>query len=97
MRSIHLPTKKNETQRSDEQLLRLQDGSEVLETQSFDELIVQLRERHPDEGYERFLRRERDQQAEQQHKSAMNRLARIIAKAVVNTFLNSDGAAGPAG
>ena len=89
-RMIHLPTRKSRSQLPDEQLLQLQDGSEILEAKSFDELVAQLRERYPDAACERFLRSERDHQAEQKHRNALDSLARIYAKAAVDEFLRSE-------
>ncbi len=85
---IHIPRKKNEAQRPREEILRLQDGSAILEATSLDDLAAQLRQKYPDSGYERTLHRERDREAEERRAEAMNQLIRIIAEAVVRDTLN---------
>jgi hypothetical protein len=47
---IHIPRKKNEAQRPREEILRLQDGSAILEAISLDDLAAQLRQKYPDSG-----------------------------------------------
>jgi hypothetical protein len=42
---IHIPRKKKE-------ILRLQDGSTILEAISLDDLAAQLRQKYPDSGYD---------------------------------------------
>jgi hypothetical protein len=85
---IHISRKKNEEQRPREEILRLQDGSAILEATSLDDLAAQLREKYPDIGYERTLHRERDREAEERRAEAMNQLIRILAEAVVRDTLN---------
>jgi hypothetical protein len=85
---IHIPRKRNEPQRPREEILRLQDGSAILEAISFDDLAAQLREKYPDSGYQRTLHRERDREAEERRAEAMNQLIRIVAEAVVRDTLN---------
>jgi hypothetical protein len=85
---IHIPRKKNEAQKPREEILRLQDGSAILEAISLDDLAAQLRQRYPDSGYERTLHRERDRDAEERRADAMNQLIRILAEAVVRDTLN---------
>jgi hypothetical protein len=85
---IHIPRKKNEAQRPSEEILRLQDGSAILEATSLDDLAAQLRQKYPDSGYERTLHRERDREAEERRAEAMNQLIRILAEAVVKDTLN---------
>src|SRR6266404_2785016 len=84
---IHIPRKKNEAQRPREEILRLQDGSAILEATSLDDLAAQLRQKYPDSGYERTLHRERDRDAEERRAEAMNQLIRILAEAVVRGTL----------
>jgi hypothetical protein len=85
---IQIPRKKNEAQRPSEEILRLQDGSAILEAISLDDLAAQLRQKYPDSGYERTLHRERDREAEERRAEAMNQLIRILAEAVVRDTLN---------
>ena len=87
---IHIPRKKNEAQRPREEILRLQDGSAILEAISLDDLAAQLRQKYPDSGYERTLHRERDREAEERRAEAMNQLIRILAEAVVRDTLNGE-------
>ena len=74
---IHIPRRKNEAQKPTEEILQLKDGSATLEAKSLDDLATQLRERYPDEAYERMLRRERDREAEERRADAMNKLVEI--------------------
>lgn len=80
---IHLPTKKNAPQLPSGQLLQLQDGPTTLEAKDLDELAAQLGQRYPDDAFERTLRRERDHEAEQRRKDAMDVLMKLVAKAAV--------------
>lgn len=84
---IHLPTKRNETQRPNEEILRLEDGAAILEAKSLDELVTQLREKYPDESYERRLHSERDFQAEARWEHGMNQLIKIVTESVVEKLL----------
>ena len=84
---IHIPRKKNDAQRPKEEILRLQDGPAILEAISLDDLAAQLRQKYPDSGYERTLRRERDRDAEERRAEAMNQLIRILAEAAVKDIL----------
>jgi hypothetical protein len=85
---IQIPRKKNEAQRPSEEILRLQDGSAILEAISLDDLAARLRQKYPDSGYERTLHPERDREAEERRAEAMNQLIRILAEAVVRDTLN---------
>ena len=85
---IHIPRKKHEAQKPKEEILRLQDGSAILEAISLDDLAAQLRQKYPDSGYERTLHRERDRDAEERRAEAMNQLIRILAEAAVKDILN---------
>jgi len=84
---IHLTAKKNETRLPDEQVLQLQDESAVIEAKGIDDLAAQLRERYPDDTYERFLRRERDVEAERHKAEALDGLIEILARAAVRDAL----------
>src|SRR3984885_126428 len=86
---IHIPRKKNEAQRPREEILRLQDGSVILEAISLDDLAAQLRQKYPDSGYERTPHRERDREAEERRAEAMNQLNRIFAGGGGGETLNS--------
>lgn len=87
VRRIHLPTKKGVQQEPDQQVLRLQDDSVVLEGSDIDDIAAQLRQRYPDETHERFLHRERDQEAERRTEEAMDGLMELLAKAMVDDLL----------
>jgi hypothetical protein len=87
MQRIHLTAKKNETRLPDEQVLQLQDESAVIEAKGIDDLAAQLRERYPDDTYERFLRRERDVEAERRKAEAMDGLIEILARAAIQDAL----------
>ena len=79
---IHLTARKNETRLPDEQMLQLQDESLVIEAKDIDELATQLRVRYPDETHERFLRSERDHEAERRKAEALDGLIEILVRAV---------------
>ncbi len=81
---IHLPRRKGDRQEPDQQVLRLQDNSVVLEGRDMEDIATQLRQQYPDETHERFLHRERDCKAEQRKAEAMNALIEILAKAAVD-------------
>lgn len=84
---IHLPRRKGDRQEPDQQVLRLQDNSVVLEGRDIEDIAVQLRQQYPDETHERFLHRARDCKAEQRKAEAMNALIEILAKATVDELL----------
>jgi hypothetical protein len=84
---IHLAGGKGEPQLPDEQVLQLQDGAEFIEANDIDDLAAQLRKRYPDETYERFLRRERDVEAERRKAEAVDGLIRLLAEAAVDDLL----------
>lgn len=84
---IHLSTKRNEAQKPNEVILRLEDGAAILEAKSFDELATQLREKYPDGSYERRLHWERDSEAEARWEHGMNQLIEIIAKCAYEELL----------
>jgi hypothetical protein len=89
---IYIPRRKNEPQKPTEEKLQLMDGSAILEAKSLDDLATQLRERFPDEAYERRLRRERDREAEERRADAMNKLIDILVEAVVKEAAEVDDA-----
>ena len=89
LKRIHLPTKKGAPQLPDELVLQLQDGAEIIEARDIDDLAAQLRARYPDDSHERFLRQERDQEAEKRKVEALNGLIKILAKAVAEDLLRS--------
>jgi hypothetical protein len=84
MRRIHLPSKKGDRQEPDQQVLRLQDDSGVLEGRDIDDIAAQLRQRYPDETHERLLHRERDYESEQRNAEALDGLIELLAKAAVD-------------
>jgi hypothetical protein len=80
---VHIPTKKNEKKSAREERVQLQDGQSVLEASTFEELVPELARKYPDGLFERRLCRERDLQAEH----AMDELARLIARAAVEKWI----------
>jgi hypothetical protein len=92
VRRIHLLRKKGEQQQPNQQVLRLQDDSVVLEGRDIDDIAAQLRQRYPDDTHERFLHRERDQEAEQRTEEALNGLIQLLAKAAVDEVLREQKA-----
>ncbi len=84
---IQLPRREGDRQKPDQQVLRLQDNSVVLEGRNIEDIVAQLRQQYPDETHERFLHRERDCKAEQRKAGAMNALVEILAKAAVDELL----------
>jgi hypothetical protein len=90
---IHIPRKKNETQKPAKEILQLTDGTDILEAPSLDELAAQLRERYPDGQYERTLHAERDREAEKRRLDAMNNLVRHIVESFVKRLSNEDSEA----
>jgi hypothetical protein len=75
--------KKNEAPIPNQELLHLKDGAETLEAKSFDELRAQLRDKYPDDAFERTLHFERDREAEERRERALNGLAQLLAEQVV--------------
>jgi hypothetical protein len=88
LRRIHLPTKKNAPRPPDEVILQVNDGEEVIEARDIDDLAAQLRLKYPDEAFDRFLRRERDREAEERRSEAMDRLTEILAEAALDDLLH---------
>lgn len=66
-----------------EEVLQLGDGATTLEARNLEDLAKQLRQRYPDEAYERTLHRARDYQAEERRADALRRLIEILAKTAV--------------
>jgi hypothetical protein len=87
VKRIHLPRKKGDRQEPDQQLLRLQDNSVVLEGRDIEDIAAKLRHRYPDETHERFLHRERDYKSEQRKAEALDGLIELLAKAAVDELL----------
>src|ERR1700691_4830941 len=67
VRKVYIPRRKNDPGRPDEKVLQLKDGSETLEAKHLDDLAAQLRQRYPDDAYERRLFKVRDREAEKRH------------------------------
>ena len=89
LKRIHLPTKKGAPRLPDELVLQLQDGAEIIEARDVDDLAAQLRARYPDDSHERFLRQERDQEAEKRKAAALDGLIEMLARAVAEDLLRS--------
>jgi hypothetical protein len=79
--------KKNEPSLPDRELLRLEDGEETWESDSFDELRTRLRDKYPDAAFERTLHYVRDHEAEERRERALNGLIDILAKKVVDDLM----------
>jgi hypothetical protein len=91
-RLVHLSRQRGEPPRPDEQLLRLQDDSTVIEARDLDALATQLRSRYPDETHERRLHYERDLEAEQRYADALDSLIELLVEAAVNDVLREHDA-----
>jgi len=87
---IYIPRKKSDLEIPREEILQLKDGPETLEAKNFDDLAAQLRQRYPDEAYERRLYKVRDCEAEERRREAMNQLIAILAEAAVDSFLKNE-------
>ena len=79
--------KKYEPLLPDKELLRLQDGEETWEADTFEELLTRLRNKYPDAAFERTLHYVRDHEAEERHERALNELISILAKSVVDDLI----------
>jgi hypothetical protein len=88
LKRIHLPTKKGAPQPPDEVVLQLEDDAEVIDARDIDDLAAQLRLKYPNGAFERFLRRERDREAERLKAEAMDGLIRLLAKAALDDLLH---------
>lgn len=84
---IHL-ARRNETQRPNESVLRVQDGSMILEPISLDDLAAQLRRIYPDETHERTLHSKRDRDAEQRRHQALDDLGRLFARVALDKLID---------
>lgn len=87
MRLVYLGGKKGDPPKPDEQILRLEDGTALIEAKDLDELAVHLRARYPDATHERRLHWERDRTAEQRRADALNSLLELLAGAIVDDLL----------
>lgn len=83
MTGIHFPRKNGDPRKPDEQILRLQDESNIIEGRDIDEIAAQLRQKYPGDTHERLLRSERDREAEQHKAAARDALAEIVAEAAL--------------
>ena len=90
IKRIHLAPGKGEVRRPDEVVLQVQDESTVIEAKDLEDLVAQMRERYPDETYERFLRQERDVEAERRKAEAMDGLSQLLVDAVVEDVLRQE-------
>jgi hypothetical protein len=88
--------KKNEPPLPDREVLKLQDGENSWEAETFEELRTRLRDKYPDAAFERNLHTERDHEAEERRENALNGLVRILAKAAVDDYLAEQARAGGA-
>jgi len=79
--------KKNDTLLPDRELLRLQDGGETWEVETFDELRTRLRDKYPDAAFERTLHTVRDREAEERRERALHGLISPLAKRVVDDLI----------
>ena len=86
---VPLVSSKVKPQPSSRRVLRLQDDTEILEAEDFENLRVQLRHRYPDDAFERTIHWERDLEAEERRERALNGLAKIFAEAAVEELLGS--------
>ena len=93
MKIIQLGGKRSDPPPPDEQILRLQDDSTVIEAKDLDELAAVLRQRYPDETHERRLHRERDLEAEQRRADALESLIQLLADAAVDEIMREQGRA----
>jgi hypothetical protein len=84
---IHIPRKKSEPQKPDEEVLQLHDDAVIIEAKNLDDLAAQLKAKYPDELYERTLHRERDHDAERRRADALSGLMDILVKSVVDEVL----------
>jgi len=75
---IHIPRTKKEAQKPNEEILQLKDGTATLEGKSIQDLATQLRERYPDDAYDRTLHWERDREAEVRRAEAIKKLGEIL-------------------
>jgi hypothetical protein len=79
--------KKNEPLLPDREVLKLQDGEERWEAETFEELRTRLREKYPDAAFECTLHYVRDHEAEERRETALNGLIYLLAKAAVDDLI----------
>jgi len=89
---VHIPRKKSEPQKPQEEILRLEDDSGVIEAKTLDDLATQLRERYSDERYVRTLHRQRDREAEERRANALSGFVSLIVESFVGTLSSEDAA-----
>jgi hypothetical protein len=92
-----IPLKPGNVEKPARQLLRLEDGGDVLEAADLDELRVALRAKYPDDAYERRLHVQRDREAEDRRREAISELVELLARAAVDDYLREVDAASPGG
>ena len=90
MRICLVRGKKNEPPPPDRELLELTDGEATLEANDLDDLRAQLREKYPDAVFERTLHYERDRDAEERRKKALNGLVQLLAERAVEQALEEE-------
>ena len=69
------------------ELLQLQDGEERWEAETFEELRTRLRDKYPDDAFERTLHYVRDHEAEERRERALSGLISLLAKAAVDDLI----------
>jgi hypothetical protein len=92
MKIVYLGGKKGSPPKPDEQVLRLEDDTAVIEAKDIDELAARLRRKYPDGTHERVLRCERDYAAEQRKADALRSLIQLLAEAAVEELLREQAA-----
>lgn len=80
---VPLVTSKVNPKPSSRRVLRIQNNSEILEADNFESLRVQLRQKYPDDAYERTIHWERDIEAEERRERALNGLAKLMVDVAV--------------
>jgi hypothetical protein len=89
IRLVCLPRKKGQVVEPPVDVLRFRDGDFEIEARSFEEFRERLRAQYPDDQYERRLHMWRDREAEERHEKALEELAGIFARAMVDEFMKS--------
>ena len=74
-----------------EECLQVTDGTSRIEAATFDDLTRELRERYPDESYERTLHSERDEEAERRRAAALDALLEILVQAALKDLSETAG------
>ena len=92
MTLVYLGGKKGAPPKPNEQVLRLEDDTAVIEAKDIDDLAAQLRQKYPDVTHERRLHWERDLEAEQRYAAALHSLIELLAQAAVNDILREEAA-----